>query len=265
MIPRGETLIQVNEFHKAYRETIAVEALSFDVQPGQVLGLLGPNGAGKTTTMRAIAGVIPPTYGSLLVGGHDVALQPVAAKRLLAYVPDDPKLFDALTVWEHLQFMAAAYRVTDFQADAMALLDQFELTPKKDALAQELSRGMRQKVAICCAYLHRPKAILFDEPLTGLDPHGIRTMKASVRQHAANGAAVVVSSHLLALVEDLCTHLLILHHGRRLFFGPVADAKTAFANVSGDSSLEELFFNATEGRAPQPTAAAEIPAPAESI
>jgi ABC-2 type transport system ATP-binding protein len=242
-------LIQVNDFHKAYRGTIAVEGLSFDVQPGQVLGLLGPNGAGKTTTMRAIAGVIPPTSGKLLVAGHDVATDPVAAKRALAYVPDDPKLFDTLSVWEHLQFIASAYRVENFQADATALLDQFELTPKRDALAQDLSRGMRQKVAICCAYLHHPKAILFDEPLTGLDPHGIRTMKDSVRQRAAAGAAVVVSSHLLALVQDLCTHLLILHHGKRLFFGRVEEAKTTFANVSGDASLEELFFRATEGAA----------------
>jgi ABC-2 type transport system ATP-binding protein len=239
-------LIQVNDFHKAYRGTVAVDGLSFDVQAGQVLGLLGPNGAGKTTTMRAIAGVIPPTRGELLICGHDVTKEAVAAKRMLAYVPDDPKLFDALTVWEHLEFMAAAYRVENFRSDAEALLNQFELTPKRDALAQELSRGMRQKVAICCAYLHNPKAILFDEPLTGLDPHGIRTMKASVRERAAAGAGVVVSSHLLALVEDLCTHLLILHHGRRIFFGRVEDARTAFSSVSGDASLEEVFFRATE-------------------
>ena len=244
-----ESMIQVADFCKAYRGAVAVESLSFDVQPGQILGLLGSNGAGKTTTMRAIAGVIPPTHGRLLVSNHDVAIEPVAAKSLLAYVPDDPKLFDALTVWEHLQFIAAAYRVKDFEADALALLDQFELTPKRDALAQELSRGMRQKVAICCAYLHQPRAILFDEPLTGLDPHGIRTMKDSVRQRASEGAAVIVSSHLLSLVEDLCTDLLILDHGRRIFFGPVDDARLAFANVSGQASLEEMFFRATAGNA----------------
>jgi ABC-2 type transport system ATP-binding protein len=247
-------LIQVADFHKAYRKTVAVESLSFDVQPGQVLGLLGPNGAGKTTTLRAIAGAIPPTRGSLWVGGHDLATDAVAAKRTLAYVPDDPKLFDSLTVWEHLQFMASAYRVKDFAADAAALLEQFELTPKRDTLAQELSRGMRQKVAICCAYLHQPKAILFDEPLTGLDPHGIRTMKESVRTRCAAGAAVIVSSHLLALVEDLCTHLLILHHGRRLFFGRLEEARSAFATVDADASLEEVFFRATETQGIQPAA-----------
>jgi ABC-2 type transport system ATP-binding protein len=241
-------LIQVTDLHKIYRDTIAVHSLSFDVQPGQVLGLLGPNGAGKTTTMRAISGIIPMTRGQILVAGHDVATDAVAAKQQLAYVPDDPKLFDALTVWEHLQFIASVYQVEKFETKAEALLDQFELTPKRDALAQELSRGMRQKLAICCAYLHQPKAILFDEPLTGLDPHGIRTMKESVRQHAAAGAAVVVSSHLLALVQDICTHLLILHHGQSLFFGRIEDAKSAFSNVSSDASLEEVFFRATEGQ-----------------
>jgi ABC-2 type transport system ATP-binding protein len=244
-------VIHVVDYHKAYRETVAVDGLTFDVQPGQVLGLLGPNGAGKTTTMRAIAGIIPPTRGHLSVCGRDIVADPVAAKQLLAYVPDDPKLFDALTVWEHLRFTAAAYRVPTWEPDAIALLEQFELTPKRDALAQELSRGMRQKVAICCAYLHRPAAILFDEPLTGLDPHGIRQMKGSVHARAAAGAAVVVSSHLLALVEDLCTHLLILHHGRRLFFGPVADARAAMGS-GADASLEEVFFRATEGSVGNP-------------
>ena len=252
--PAGRRLaavIQVIDYHKSYRDTAAVSGLSFDVQPGQVLGLLGPNGAGKTTTMRAVAGIIPPTRGRLLVGGRDVVAEPVAAKRLLAYVPDDPRLFDALTVWEHMRFTAAAYRVPDWEPAAGALLEQFELTPKRSALGQGLSRGMRQKVAICCAYLHRPTAILFDEPLTGLDPHGIRQMKGSVRQRAAAGAAVVVSSHLLALVEDLCTHLLILHHGRRLFFGPVADVRATLGSTA-DATLEEVFFRATEAAAESP-------------
>ena len=238
-------MIQVVDYHKVYNKVVAVAGISFEVLPGQIFGLLGPNGAGKTTTMRAIAGIIPPTRGRLIVAGHDVVTQSVEAKRALAYVPDDPKLFDALTVWEHLLFMADAYRVADWKPHATQLLAQFELTEKKDTPAQELSRGMRQKVAIACAYLHRPTAILFDEPLTGLDPRGIRTMKQSVREHAAAGAAVIVSSHLLALVEDLCTHLLILHRGKQLFGGTVDAARTAF--TSGEQSLEDVFFTATEG------------------
>ena len=240
-------LIQVSDFHKKYRDTVAVAGLSFEVQAGEILGLVGPNGAGKTTTLRALTGIIPPTRGRLCVAGHDVVTDPIAAKQQLAYVPEDPKLFDALTVWEHLEFVAAAYRVPDFVAKGEELLRQFELTEKRGTIAQELSRGMRQKVAICCAYLHNPNVILFDEPLTGLDPRGIRTMKDSILEGAGGGTAIVISSHLLAIVEDLCTHLLILHHGKRLFFGRIEEARVAFADVSGDASLEEVFFRATEG------------------
>jgi ABC-2 type transport system ATP-binding protein len=238
-------VISVVDFHKSYRDTIAVADLSFDVQAGQILGLLGQNGAGKTTTLRAIAGIIPPTHGTLTVAGWDVVRQSADAKRELAYVPDDPKLFDALTVHEHMEFVASAYDVENWQAEADRLLAQFELTDHRKKLAQELSRGMRQKVAICCAYLHNPKAILVDEPLTGLDPHGIRTMKQSLRDRAAAGAAVIISSHLLALVEDLCTHLLIVNRGQSLFFGPIDQARIAFAGQQ-DRSLEDVFFKATE-------------------
>jgi ABC-2 type transport system ATP-binding protein len=136
--------------------------------------------------------------------------------------------------------------VSNFAPAAEQLIARFELTEKRNTIAQELSRGMRQKVAICCAYLHDPKAILLDEPLTGLDPRGIRVMKQSIRERAAAGAAIMVSSHLLALVEDLCTDLLIVHHGRRLFFGPVEEARASFSGVDQDASLEELFLRATE-------------------
>ena len=242
-------MIDVRDFHKVYRETVAVAGLTFRVEPGQILGLLGPNGAGKTTTMRALAGINPPTRGTLVVAGHDVVANPVAAKQQLAYVPDDPKLFDALTVWEHLTFIAAAYQVIDFQEAAERLLEQFELAEYRDKLGQELSRGMRQKVAICCAYVHAPLVILVDEPLTGLDPRGIRTMKQSLRERAAAGAAIIISSHLLALVEDLCSHLLILDRGQPRFSGTMADARAAHAGVAADPSLEEVFFSVTEGAA----------------
>jgi ABC-2 type transport system ATP-binding protein len=240
-------VIEVFDYHKIYQQTVAVAGLSFRVEPGQILGLLGPNGAGKTTTMRAISGIIPPTRGRLAVAGHDIVTSAVAAKRELAYVPDDPKLFDALTVWEHMEFIASAYQVPDFGPAAEQLMEQFELTEHRNKLGQELSRGMRQKVAICCAYLHSPRAILVDEPLTGLDPRGIRTMKQSLRERAASGAAIIISSHLLLLVEDLCSHLLILHRGQQLFYGTISAAREAFAGAASDSSLEEVFFRVTEG------------------
>lgn len=200
-------MIQVDRYQKLYDKTLAVNSLSFNVEPGTILGMVGPNGAGKTTTMRAIAGIILPTGGRILVDGHDVVTEPTLAKKLVALVPDDPKLFDALTVWEHLMFIASAYQVPDYEPLAERLIETFELVEKRNSLARELSRGMRQKVAICCAYLQNPKVIMFDEPHTGLDPLAIRRMKSTITERAKSGASVIVSSHLLGLIEDLCTHL----------------------------------------------------------
>ena len=239
-------IISVTGFSKSYGETLAVEDLSLDVAAGSILGMLGHNGAGKTTTLRAMAGILQPTAGRLAICGFDITADPIAAKQRLAFVPDDPRLFDSLTVWEHLEFIAAAYRVEAFAADGTSLLERFELTEKRNTAARELSRGMRQKVAICCAYLHRPAAVLFDEPLTGLDPRGIRTLKDSIRKRAADGAAVIVSSHLLSLVEDLCTELLIMHRGRSLFKGTMEEAVAQYPDLEGENSLEAVFFKATE-------------------
>lgn len=238
--------IVVETYHKNYGDTVAVAGITFAVAPGEILGLVGPNGAGKTTTLRALAGILKPTRGRLAIAGHDLAKEPVAAKRALAYVPDDPKLFDQLTVWEHFRFVASAYRLKGWTAQAEVLLSQFELMEKRDALTGELSRGMRQKVAICCGYLHQPRAILLDEPLTGLDPRGIRTMKDSVRQHAAAGAAIIISSHLLSLVEDLCSSLLILHRGRQILNAPLAELRRQVAEDGRQETLEDLFFRLTE-------------------
>lgn len=239
-------MIRIENFEKSYRETIAVQDLSFEVAAGSILGIVGPNGAGKTTTMRALAGIIPPSRGCLSIAGHDVVNDPIAAKGQLAFIPDEPQLFEVLTVWEHLEFTASVYRLKSFSAEAERLLEQFELTDKRDTIAQELSRGMRQKVAICCAYLHQPKAILFDEPLTGLDPRGIRTLKASICERASAGAGIMISSHLLDLIDDLCSHLLILHRGQCLFQGTIAEAKARLESAGTDTSLEEIFFQFTE-------------------
>jgi len=238
-------VISVVDFSKTYLETPAVEGLSFDVPRGAIMGMLGPNGAGKTTTLRAIAGILPPTRGALSVGGQDVVRHPVAAKQQLAFVPDDPHLFEALTVWEHLEFVASAYQVDEFDELAERLLEQFELSDRRDTVGQELSRGMRQKLAICCAYLHEPAAVLLDEPMTGLDPRGIRTLKDSIRERAALGTAFVISSHLLSLIEDLCDHLLIMHQGRCLFQGTLDEARQRYPDLEGGTSLEEIFFRAT--------------------
>jgi len=243
--------IFVQDYHKNYGNTVAVAGISFTVAPSEILGMVGPNGAGKTTTLRALAGILVPTYGRLLIAEHDIVHDPVAAKKALAYVPDDPQLFDRLTVWEHFRFMAAAYHLHDWEPRGEYLLQRLELTEKRNAMASELSRGMRQKVAIGCGYLHQPQAILLDEPLTGLDPRGIRTMKDMIREQAAVGAAIIVSSHLLSLFEDLCTTLLILHRGQVLRFGRLIDLRNELAASGRQETLEELFFRLTES-APAP-------------
>ena len=235
-------MIKVRGFSKAYGDFIAVKHLDFDVRPGEILGLVGSNGAGKTTTLRTLAGIIAPSEGSLSIAGCDIVSDSVGAKRSLGYIPDDPRLFDTLTVWEHLAFIAAAYQVADFESTAKSLLAFFELEKKRDTPAHDLSRGMRQKVAIACAYLHAPKALLFDEPLTGLDPQGIQSIQRSLREKAGSGAAIVISSHLLSLVQELCTHLLVLRHGERLWFGPIDEALRMTGDARGASTLEEAFF-----------------------
>ena len=168
-----------------------------------------------------------------------------AAKSRLAFVPDEAPLFHDLTVEEHLSFYASIYQVSNARSKALGLLERFELISKLRTPASDLSRGMRQKLAICCAYLHDPQAILFDEPLTGLDPHGIRVFKRSLQERAARGAAVVISSHMLAMVEDLCTHVLVLAHGVQRFFGPIDDLRTSFDVADAAASLEDIFFAAT--------------------
>jgi ABC-2 type transport system ATP-binding protein len=238
-------VIEVNDFHKAFGTHVAVRGIGFCVKPGELLALIGPNGAGKTTTMRALAGIISASRGRLSIAGFDIEAEAIAAKSRLAFVPDDPPLFNDLTVGEHLAFYASIYRVHDARRKSFDLLEQFELAGKLRAPASSLSRGMRQKLAICCAYLHDPAAILFDEPLTGLDPQGIRVFKRSLRERAARGAAVVISSHMLAMVEGLCTHILILAGGIQRFFGPLEELRDSFEGVDEAARLEDMFFAAT--------------------
>ncbi|MGF1582622.1 MAG: ABC transporter ATP-binding protein [Gemmataceae bacterium] len=238
--------IVVEAFHKTYGDFVAVDDLNFTVEPNEILGFVGPNGAGKTTTLRTLAGILAPTTGRLLIHDHDIVENPIEAKRAVAYVPDDPKLFDQLTVWEHLRFTAEVYDLTDWQPRAEKLIEQFELTDKRDSLTSELSRGMRQKVAISIAYLHQPKALLLDEPLTGLDPRGIRTMTESIREKANEGTAVIISSHLLSLVEGMCTSILIINKGKQELHARLADLRQELRDSGTNETLEQLFFRLTE-------------------
>ena len=240
-------MIEVNRFCKVYDETIAVKNLSFQVASGQILGLVGRNGAGKTTTLRAITGIIPASQGILKVDGFDIDQSPIEVKQRTAYVPDDPQLFSDLSVEQHLKFQASVYGVTNPTDEIGNLLEMFELEPKRHTRASGLSRGMRQKLAICCAYLQNPNALLLDEPMTGLDPQAIRVLKTSIVEQAKNGAAVIISSHLLAMVEDVCTHVMVLNAGRRRFLGSLQKFRDTFIaddNLIDASSLEQAFFGA---------------------
>ena len=238
-------MIEVEGLTKLYGDFVAVSELSFQVRSGEVLGLVGPNGAGKTTTLRCASGIIPPARGCIRICGHDLAQDPSAAKKRLAFFPDEPRLFDYLTVWQHLTFVARIYQVANYEPIARPLLEELEIADKADKLPGELSRGMKQKLAIACGLLHSPQVIYFDEPLTGLDPIGIRRMKDSILKRAKGGAAIIISSHLLHLVEEICSHILILKSGRKVVDGTLEEITQKFSAQPGDVNLEEVFFRAT--------------------
>jgi ABC-2 type transport system ATP-binding protein len=237
--------VEVEGLTKRYGDLTAVDNLSFTIGEGRIVGLVGPNGAGKTTALRALAGIHPPTQGTIRICGFDLRESPVEAKRNIAFMPDEPRLFEYLTVEEHLRFVARLYGVgAEWRTRADELLGELELTDKRRSLPTELSRGMKQKLAIACGLLHAPRVLIFDEPLTGLDPLGIRKMKNTIRKRAADGAAVVLSSHLLGLVEELCDRVLVLHQGRKVAEGTVAALKRE-ASATGDGTLEDAFISIT--------------------
>ena len=240
-------MIEVQSLTKRYGAFTAVNGLSFSVQPGEVLGLVGPNGAGKTSTLRCLAGIIPASEGTVRIAGHDLKTDPVAAKRALAFFSDEPRLFDYLTVRQHLNFVARIYGVHNHEALAQPLLEELEIADKADQLPGDLSRGMKQKLAIACGLIHSPSVIIFDEPLTGLDPLGIRRMKDSILVRARAGATIVLSSHLLHLLEEVCSHVLILKQGEKIADGTLADVSARFSNGEANVSLEEIFLRATGG------------------
>jgi ABC-2 type transport system ATP-binding protein len=240
-------MIEVSGLVKRYDEVTAVAGLTFSVAPGEVVGLVGPNGAGKTTTLRCMVGIIRPTSGQIRIAGHDLQEAPLQAKAALAFVPDEPHLFPHLSVREHLRFIGRIYGVRDVETGAATLLDELELKQRADALPDELSRGMKQKLAIACGLLHNPLALLLDEPLTGLDPGAIRRMKQTILDRAAGGAAVILSSHMLSLVEELCSRILVIHEGEMIAMGSVAEIVGSRPELAG-AGLEDVFLALTQQR-----------------
>jgi len=235
-------MIATEGLTKMYGDLAAVRDLSFAIRPGEVMGLVGPNGAGKTTALRCLAGIIPPTHGTIIVAGHDLAFDPIAAKRELSFFPDEPRLFDYLTIRQHLEFTGRLYETADVHERSRELLHLLDLEDKADQLPTELSRGMKQKVALACGFLHRPQVMFFDEPLTGLDPLAIRRTKDIIRQQAQQGVAILISSHLLHLLEEVCSHVLILRKGEKIAHGTLAQIREQFSVEGQAATLEEIFI-----------------------
>jgi len=232
-----DNAIDVHQLTKSYDGFVAVKDLSFSAVKGEVIGLVGPNGAGKTSTLRALAGIHPPTDGQIRICGFDMRSDPVEAKRRLAFMPDEPRLFDYLTVEEHLQFISRIYRVSGFRAKIDPLLEEFELLDKRSALPAELSRGMKQKLMIACGFIHDPEVLIFDEPESGLDVTAVLVLRNLIRMLAERGKAILYSSHVMEIVEKVCTRVIILHRGRIV----ANDSVERLRELRSQRSLEQVF------------------------
>ncbi len=238
-------MLQVIDLVKEYKKLRAVDGLSFDVNPGEIVGLLGPNGAGKTTALRCASGILRPTGGRVLVNGCDIVADQARAKAGLAFVPEVPNLYELLTVREHLRFVAMCFNTLDlFEQRHEELLERYALTEKRDQLVATLSKGMRQKLAIACALVHGANVMLFDEPIVGIDPLGVAEFKQELARAREAGCAILVSTHLLDTAEKLCDRVVILAHGRKLAEGTLAELR-AGAGMEG-ADLEELFLKLTQ-------------------
>lgn len=238
-------MIEIQELTKTYEGFKAVDSLSLRVESGEILGLVGPNGAGKTTSLRCLAGIIPPTDGRIAICGFDLEEHPVEARQCLAFVPDEPHLFEHLTVWDHVTLFSRLYGVADGAARGEELLERNDLDEQRYSFPSELSRGMKQKLLISCALLHRPEALVFDEPLTGLDPASMRRTKRTIVETARAGASVIVSSHMLHLVEEICDRVSIIQHGQKVLEGSLEEIRSAVPDMGADADLEEIFLRAT--------------------
>ena len=231
-------MLNVSHVTKTYGKVKACDDVSFHLEPGTITVLLGPNGAGKSTIMKAIIGFLR-YEGEITVAGLDN--KSVEAKRILGYIPEMPSLYPNLTVSEHLEFLARAYRLRDYRERAQGLLERFELTDKKKKFGDELSKGMQQKLNICLGLLPRPKMLLLDEPMIGLDPHAIKELKSTIETMRDEGATLLVSTHIIDSVDMLWDRTIIMQNGR-----VKANVTRGELEESGQT-LEELFFAVTEG------------------
>jgi ABC-2 type transport system ATP-binding protein len=234
---------------KRYGDFTAVAGIDLEVQPGEIFGFLGPNGAGKTTTIRMVAGVLDPTEGRVEVGGHDLVLEPLAARARIGYIPDRPFLYEKLTGAEFLRFVAGLWGESGPEVEdrILRLLELFSLEGWGDELIGNYSHGMRQKILIGSALVHRPRVIVVDEPMVGLDPRSARLLKDLLRAFVAGGGAVFLSTHTLEVAEALCDRIAILSGGRVLALGTMDELRERLSSGEG-THLEEIFLKVTGGR-----------------
>ncbi len=237
-------MLSVSSLTKYFGTVKAVDSLSFTLKPGEILGLVGPNGAGKTTTLRCLCGILTPNGGSITVGGHDLITDELAAKRLLAFIPETPMHYDLLTVREQLRFTAMCYDTLDeYESKVDELLRRYGLKEKENALVAELSKGMKQKLAIAAAMIHRASIFLCDEPMIGLDPQGQHSLKMELHNLRSAQCSAIVSTHLLEIAEGLCDRLVIMRTGKKLFEGTMSELRDHAGMQT--HSLEEIFLKLT--------------------
>jgi ABC-2 type transport system ATP-binding protein len=238
-------MIRLEGVTKRYGKFVAVHPLDLHVKRGELFGFLGPNGAGKTTTIRIVAGVLRPTAGRVSINGFDVASDPIRAKEHLGYIPDRPSMYDKLTGAEFLRFVSGLWGRggPDAEKRANELLKLFELNDWKDTLIESYSHGMRQKLLISSALVHNPQMLIVDEPMVGLDPRASRLIKDLLRDFAAAGGTVFLSTHTLQVAEALCERIAILHSGRIRAMGTMAELRQEAA--AGTAGLEDIFLKLT--------------------
>jgi ABC-2 type transport system ATP-binding protein len=240
-------MIRLEGLVKTFGSFTAVDDVSLDVPEGQIHGFLGPNGAGKTTTIRMIAGLLQPTHGRVTINGHDLAREPEAAKRSLGFIPDRPFLYEKLTAAEFLRFNGGLYGLEGkgVEARAQELLDLFELTDWRDELVESFSHGMKQRLVMCAALLHRPQAIVVDEPMVGLDPRGARLIKEIFRVQSRKGVAILMSTHTLEVAQEVCDRISIILGGRIIAHGTVEELRDLAGHE--DAQLTPVFLKLTGG------------------
>lgn len=230
-------MLVVNNVTKKYGKLVANNNISFRVKGGEVSLLLGPNGAGKSTLIKCISGLLKFTGSIEICGNGNKTLD---AKRDLGYIPEVPALYEMLTIWEHMEFIARAYSLENWKYRAERLIERFELDDKKKKLGKELSKGMQQKLSICCGFLPEPKVILFDEPMVGLDPHAIKELKNMIVEQQQAGNAILISTHMLDSVNDFWNCANIMVDGMIVASRNRSDMKEA------EENLEDLFFRITK-------------------